>query len=241
MKKLFKKTIKWLFIIALICAGAIWALGYREYQAVLKETSLESKVATLHEENGYATYDTIPQLFLDAVVSVEDERYWTRTTTLDYEALGRAMVVNVMHFSLEQGGSTIPQQVAKNLYFDHSASLVRKVSEYYITKELLDDYSKYDILEMYVNIIYYGNSGYGIKNASQIYFDVDPWQLNEGELIILAGLPQAPSVYDLTINFNLAKERQAHVLSRMVSNEIIDQDRADAIYAMEVRIYEEND
>ena len=76
------------------------------------------------------------------------------------------------------------------------------------------------------------------KKASLNYFDIYPWQLNEGELVILAGLPQAPSIYDLTQNYDLAKQRQHHVLDRMVENGVLTEEQAHEIFIMEVRNYE---
>ena len=216
----------------------IYGIGYYEYKTVTDEKPLSIQIEEIYEKSNYIEYEDIPPLFIDAIVSVEDERLFTRQTTLDFEAIARAILVNFRNKKFLQGGSRITQQVAKNIYFDHSASLTRKVSEYKITKDLLENYSKEDILEIYINIIYYGNGAYGLENAAINYFDRNTNNLNDGELTILAGLPQAPSVYDLNNNFKLAKERQAQVLSRMVANQKITNEQKDLIYIMEVIGYE---
>lgn len=238
MKKLLKKLIKLILILCLIIIGATWFLGYRKYKGIIKERPVEKTINTLRQDSYYLSYDQIPVIFLDAVVAVEDERLYTRETTLDVEALMRATLTNIKTMSFAEGGSTIPQQVIKNVYFDHTADPVRKVAEYYLTKDLLNIYSKQRVLETYVNIIYYGNGAYSLGQAADHYFSFPVKELNDGELTILAGLPNAPSVYDLTVNFPLAKQRQAHVLSRLVETEKITQDQADEIYRMEVSGYE---
>lgn len=222
----------------MIIASGFWFLGYREYKKVTKADPLNEKIAELKEANYYLNYEQLPVIFLDATVSVEDERLFDRKSVLDKEALLRAAWTNLKNLKFLEGGSTIPQQVAKNLYYGHETSAIRKIAEYYITKDLLDIQTKNQVLEIYVNIIYYGNGAYGISDAAYNYFGLNPWELNDGELTLLAGLPQAPSVYDLTENFDLAKDRQKHVLSRMVSLKKLTQEEADQLYNMEVLGYE---
>ena len=241
MKKFLKKIIIRLLVVILLLSSAIWFIGYREYQRVMEEVPLAEIVEDYQHQDYYLNYDEIPPIFLDAIVAVEDERLYTRTTTLDPEAVLRAVWVNLKNFDLLQGASTIPQQTAKNLYYGHETSIIRKVSEYYITKDLLENYSKDEILTLYINIIYYGNGAIGLYEAAQNYFALDPFLLNEGELTLLAGLPQAPSVYDLTQNFNLAKQRQIQVLDRMVYLKQITEEQSNYFYNMEVYGYEEND
>ncbi len=238
MKKLLKKLIKFILILCLIIVGTTWFLGYRKYKDIIKLQPIEETIDALRQDPYYLSYDKIPVIFLDAIVAVEDERLYTRETTLDVEAVLRATLTNIKTMSFAEGGSTIPQQVIKNVYFDHTASPIRKVAEYYLTKDLLNIYTKQRVLETYVNIIYYGNGAYSIGQAADHYFSFPVKELNDGELTILAGLPNAPSVYDLTVNFPLAKERQAHVLYRLVETEKLTQEEADEIYRMEVSGYE---
>lgn len=241
MKKFIKRQIRRIILLILIAGSIVWFLGYKDYKKVIQEKPLRGMIAEFKKNRDYVFYEQLPVILLDATVAVEDERFWERMSTLDVQALGRAVFYNIKNMSLQQGGSTIPQQVAKNLYYDHNASVIRKVSEYYITKDILNELSKGEILELYVNIIYYGNGAYGIESAANRYFGLSVWELNEGELTLLSGLPQAPSVYDLTQNYTLAKARQEHVLYRMVENKKITEKESEVIFNMEVLGYEEND
>lgn len=241
MKKFIKKVLTLLLVLGVSLSGVIFYLGYREYRDVTENVSIQKQVLEVTQKDDYASLEMIPQIFMDAVVSVEDERYWKRNSTLDFEALLRATYHNIRNLSLVEGASTIPQQVSKNLYFSHSASFKRKVAEYFITRDLLKVYSKEEILELYVNMIYYGAGAYGVQSAALNYFNMNVWELNDGELVILAGLPQAPSVYDLNVNYDLAKQRQSHVLDRMVKTGVLKEAEAEVIYDMEVRHEEAND
>ena len=241
MKKLFKRILQTVVIILIVSVLAIWGLGYRTYKNLVAETSIQTKIEEVRNREYFISYDKLPQIFIDATVNTEDERLWSRDTVLDFRALGRAFITNVKSFKLLEGGSTIPQQVSKNLYFDYKPSAIRKVAEYYITKDLLKEYGKDTMVEMYVNVSYYGHGAYGIGEATHKYFNKDISKLNEGELTILAGLVQAPSVYDLTKNYDLARKRQKHVISRLVDNEVITETQGNEIFNMEVRGYEKND
>lgn len=241
MKKIIKKIFKWGIILSVLVVSAIWIMGYRDYKQQIADVSLKDAVREVRNREDYVPYDSIPEIFLDATVYTEDERFYTRKSILDFEAVLRATWHNIKKMKLVEGGSTIPQQVSKNLYFENNHSLVRKVSEFFVTRDLLQEYSKEEILEIYVNVIYYGHSAYGVGPASKTYYNLKVGSLNEGELTLMAGLPQAPSVYDLTKNFDLARKRQKHVLSRLVYNDIITKEESMRIYQMEVRGYEKND
>lgn len=238
MKKFLKKVFRFILIAIVVVFLATWHLGYREYQKVIADVPLKEKLEKAQEDLFYRSYDQIPTIFLDAIVAVEDERFYTRNTTLDFVAVARAMWVNLRSLSFIEGGSTIPQQVVKNLYFSHEVNPTRKVAEYYLAKDLLQEISKERILETYVNIIYYGNGAYSVGEASERYFGRPLKALNDSELTLLAGLPNAPSVYDLTQNFELARQRQSHVLSRLVHNGFITDLEKLEIEQLEVRGYE---
>lgn len=116
---------------------------------------------------------------------------------------------------MAEGGSTITQQVAKNLYLTQEKNFTRKVAEVFLATKLEEELSKEKILELYLNIIYYGDGYYGIQNASYGYFGKAPASLNLNEQTILVGLPNAPSVYQLSNNSNLTKKRQEIVIKTM--------------------------
>lgn len=127
------------------------------------------------------------------------------------------------------------------MYFDHSASIQRKIAEYLIAKDLLEEYGVDEILTLYLNIIYFGDGHYGISEASQGYFDKPALELNDYEATLLAGLPQAPSVYHLSGNYEGARKRQTHVLNRLVEKGKITEQEATKIYNMGGSYEKEND
>ena len=151
---------------------------------------------------------------LDAVVAVEDHRFW-KHHGFDIIAIGRAVKNNVVAGSLQEGGSTITQQLAKNMYFSLDKTFTRKVAETFMAMKMEREYTKDEILEIYVNTIYFGDGYYGIRQASEGYYGKEPAQLSDDECIMLAGLPNAPSVYSPSVNPELAAERQQYVAEQM--------------------------
>ena len=151
--------------------------------------------------------------YQNAVIAVEDHRF-EKHGGIDIIGTCRAIVTNITSFSLVEGGSTITQQLARNLYFTQEQSLTRKIAELLVAFDLEKNYSKDQILELYINTIYFGEGYYGIKEACEGYFD---------EMTLLAGIPNAPSVYSLNANPDLAKQRQQHVINAMKEYGYIEQ------------------
>ncbi|QIK69999.1 transglycosylase domain-containing protein [Erysipelothrix sp. HDW6C] len=234
MKKYIKRGIIALIAIIVLVCGIIVFRGHQQYLAVINDKSLSDTVDAVENKQEFVHLDAMNPLFISATINTEDSRFYTRKAILDFEALGRATLQNLRAKSLVEGASTIPQQVAKNLYFEETTTFTRKVAEYFVTRDLLQNYSKDEILELYLNMNYYGDGFYGIYDASYGYFKVHPKDLNDGQATLLAGLPQAPSYYALSTNFEGARERQKHVLSRMVDEGIITQQQADDIFAINV-------
>lgn len=178
----------------------------------------------------FVGYDQISPTFIDATVSAEDSTFWTNPG-VDPVGIVRAVVINVSG-SGSSGASTITQQLVGALYPDKISrfdiSYSRKVREAMAAIALNQEYSKTDILTMYVNQIYYGNRSYGIEAASQTYFNKHASELSLSEASMLAGLPQAPSAYDPSVpeNYELAKQRQRYVLDQMVKYKYITQAEA---------------
>ena len=141
----------------------------------------------------------------------------------------RSTIANIMSGSVKQGASTITQQLAKNMYFTGEERFTRKVAELFVAFDLEKQYSKEYILELYVNTIYFGDGYYGVKQASIGYFDKLPYEMTDYESTLLAGIPNAPSVYSLTTNPELARQRQAQVLYCLVKYGYISQTEADKI------------
>ncbi|MEH6944118.1 biosynthetic peptidoglycan transglycosylase [Bacillus sp. JJ722] len=214
MKRLIKKLIKLFFIIVLIGVSIIIGLGYGKYKMAINEIPLTEKVESITEKPSYSLTKDISPDFLQAIVAVEDHRFYEHGP-IDIIGLTRATVVNTMKGEIVQGGSTLTQQVAKNLYFTNEKTFIRKVAELFVARHLEKTYDKDKILELYVNIVYYGDGNYGIKNASMNYFEKKPIDLSYDEATLLAGLPQAPSAYALSTNYDRAKQRQQEVIDAL--------------------------
>lgn len=212
--KLVRKLLVLLLILALCFGGVVLGMGYQRYKSAKDEISLEDKVNEVMENPDFVSYDQISADFLNAVVAIEDRRFYTRDG-VDLIAIARALWTNMTAKELKEGGSTITQQVAKNLYFDNKPSVTRKIAEIFFLYDLERDYTKEEILAIYVNIIYYGDGHYGVKQASQGYFHASPDQLTLSQASLLAGLPQSPSRFQLSDGSSLAIQRQKSVLQAM--------------------------
>lgn len=218
MKKLLKLIIKLLifvFIIGAIFFGIFVAGGYDMYQKSLAEASIEERINEIRNKESYVTIDNIPTDFKNAIIAVEDHRFESHGA-IDLISIGRAIVRNVSEFRLVEGGSTITQQFAKNTFFTQEKSFVRKVAEVFAAIDLEEMYTKDEIIEMYMNTIYFGDGFYGIGSASHGYFNKEPIELTLDELTLLAGIPNAPGIYSLSNNPDLARQRQKQVIGCMV-------------------------
>ena len=131
--------------------------------------------------------------------------------------------------SFVEGGSTITQQLAKNMYFTQEKKIERKIAEVFMAWEIEDKYSKEEIFELYVNTIYFGDGYYTVKDACHGYFNKEVNEMTDSECILLAGIPNAPSAYSPTKNPDLAKQRQRQVIEKMIENGYLTQEEANKI------------
>lgn len=188
-----------IFILGLTKVMPILSSGYKMYQNSVNENSVESVVDKIKEKEGYFTLDTIPKDYIEELLQSEDKRFYYHFG-LDPIATTRAMFNNIKAGFYVQGGSTITQQLAKNMYFSFEKKLDRKVAEVFVAFELERNYSKDEILELYLNVIYFGEGCYGVKEAANHYYGVEPQNLNEeqiGELVFTIKSPNNynPNVY----------------------------------------------
>ena len=195
MKKLLFKMIIILLVIITGFCGYYGYLGYQIYQDKIQEQSLSERVTQLKSKEDYVTLDQISPIYKEAVLESEDRRFY-KHGPVDYYGLARAMFINITTFSFKEGGSTITQQLAKNLCLSFKKNLSRKFAEVFIAKDLEDHYSKDEILEMYLNITYLGEGNYGIQAASQYYYHIDAIDLNKQQCDILVKTLKRPSVYN---------------------------------------------
>jgi penicillin-binding protein 1A len=160
------------------------------------------------------TPETLPALVEEAFIAAEDRRFYQHDG-IDPVGIGRALVRNITQGSVEEGASTITQQLARTVFLSQDRTLVRKVKEAALAGKLERQLSKRQILTEYLNVVYLGSSAYGVADAAWVYFSKAPEQLNLAEAALIAGLPPAPSVYSPLVNPDLALERRAVVLRRM--------------------------
>jgi penicillin-binding protein 1A len=157
---------------------------------------------------------SVSPFFIDALIATEDRRFYQHRG-VDPVAVLRAIVSDVTHKKIREGGSTITQQLARNVFLNNERSFSRKIREAALAMALEDKLTKNQILELYVNNTYFGEGAYGIKAASEIYFGKTPSQLSIDEAAMLAGMPQAPSGYNPYQNLQAARDRRDEVLSNL--------------------------
>ena len=222
---------KFIFFLLLIIVGItciIGKIGYDYYQKSLQEKSFENRISEVENDSKFVKYDDLSKNYVDAVVAVEDHRFF-KHGAVDFISIGRAIYTNISKKELQEGGSTITQQVAKNVFFTQEETIKRKSGELFASIDLEKNCSKKEIFAIYVNTAYFGNGYYGIKEASNGYYKKEPKELNLDEASMLAGVPNAPSVYAPTKNPDLAKQRQQHVLRKMLKYGYITQEEANSV------------
>lgn len=172
--------------------------------------SLESRV---HREK-FVPYDKIPDFLKKGIIATEDRRYYDHGA-VDIIGVARAFITNSMAGETLEGGSTIAQQTVKNIFLSNDRTMTRKLEELALAVQLERNYSKEEILELYLNTIYFGHGAYGVGEASRVYFGKEPKALDLSQCAMLAGLPQAPSAYDPISHPQEGAKRMTTVLALM--------------------------
>lgn len=219
-----------LIVLIIIIVGSVFFInGNKLYKESIAKTSISDKVSQIREDKNFTSINDVPTYYKNAIVAVEDHRFYNHGT-IDPIALARATVSNIKQKDFKEGGSTLTQQTAKNLYFISEDEVInRKIAEVLVGIDLEKDYSKDEILELYFNTIYFGDGYYGIKEACNGYLNKEPKDMTLSDATLLAGIPNAPSVYAPTKNPDLAIKRQRKVISSMVEYGYLSQEEADAI------------
>lgn len=163
----------------------------------------------------------VPQQLVQALIATEDKNFY-KHKGYDIIGLARSMVANVLAGHVVQGASTITQQLSRILFLSNEKTFTRKIKELQVAAQIEKTISKDKILEMYLNNVYLGSGAYGVKGAAKIYFNKDLKDLTLSEMALIAGLPQAPSVYSPYHSLELAKKRRNQVLLRMYKMRFID-------------------
>lgn len=214
MKKIIGKILI-IFLILLASVGLfVVGSGYDMYKKAVEKVPIETQVKKIEAKENYTELEEMPQIYKDAVISVEDHRFYEHNG-IDIIAIARAIFNDIRTLSFAEGGSTITQQLAKNIYFTQEKKITRKIAEVFTAFYIEDKLEKNQILELYLNTSYFGDGYDTVKEASKGYFNKEPINLNDSEATMLAGIPNAPSVYAPTQNLKLAKQRQKQVLEQM--------------------------
>ncbi len=176
-----------------------------------------NEIANVHaDENRMPVkISQVPKNLQNAFVAVEDNRFYEHIG-VDPRGIARALYANIRGREVSEGGSTITQQLAKNAYLTQDRTIARKVQEIFLALQLERQYTKQEILEMYLNQIYFGQGAYGVQAAAQTYFGKDVSDLTLNECAMLAGIPKSPNYYSPSNNMQAATERKATVLDQMV-------------------------
>ena len=240
----FRKTVKYLraiiiiSLIGMICMLILF-LGILAYAKILGAPPLAVPQSTLffaddgtligESHSGQKRYwvglkDISPDL-VNATVSIEDKNFYEHHG-FDFKRIAGAVIADIQAFAKVQGASTITQQYARNLFLEHDKTWKRKLTEAFYSIRLEMSYSKQDILEGYLNTIYYGNGAYGVEAASQYYFGKKSADLTLAEASMLAGIPKGPGNYSPLASMEKAKSRQAIILQTMVKNGYISKNTA---------------
>lgn len=187
-------------------------------------------------EKEWVDLNNISDNLIKATINIEDKKFYEHHG-VDILRVIKATINNIKNGEIVEGASTITQQYAKNLYLDFDKTFKRKLNELWYTIQIESHYTKDEILEGYLNTINYGHGNYGIKNASQYYFNKDPSDLTLAESCILANIPKSPTNYSPINNYELAKQRQENTLKTFLKNEVITREEYDEAISEEIIIY----
>ncbi|MDP2755664.1 MAG: transglycosylase domain-containing protein, partial [Nitrospirota bacterium] len=178
-------------------------------------------IGELKVEKGiFVPINKIPEHMINSVIAVEDSRFW-KHKGIDYLAIARAVIKDILYVGLKEGGSTITQQLAKVMFLTPEKTLKRKLREAALAIKIEKSLDKKEILELYLNKIYFGHGAYGVEMASRIYFGKSVKDITLPEAALIAGLIKAPSLYSPYNDLTKAKERQRIVLLRMEEEGLI--------------------
>ncbi|MEE3482280.1 MAG: biosynthetic peptidoglycan transglycosylase, partial [Lachnospiraceae bacterium] len=195
---------------------------FRQSQTSLAYDINGSVISVLKGEKDvyYLTIDEIPEYAKQAIISIEDKKFYTHHG-VDYRAILRAVIAMVQNGEVTQGASTITQQLARNVFLTNDKTWERKVEEIYIAVELEKKYSKDQILEYYMNNVYFANGNYGIEAASLGYFNTEVSNLSLSQIAFLCAIPNRPSLYDPIQHMDNTLARRNRILENMLEDGVI--------------------
>ncbi len=223
--KLFWKILIILLVLVIILFSIFFLIGYTTYSKALDEKALVERVEEVTNTEHFVKFNDMSDYYRNAVIAIEDHRYYEHGP-IEIRSIARAIFNNIKAWDFVEGGSTISQQVAKNIILSQEKTLSRKLAEVIAAFDLEKNYSKNEIFELYVNTANFGNGYIGIYEASMGYYNKEPKDLDLNAASMLAGIPNAPSVYAPNINPTLAKQRQTQVINAMLRYGYISNEQA---------------
>lgn len=225
-------------IIFLVLSALLTVYTYAYFDRL--DISETRKSITIYDQDGNVLYESnfkknmewtplsdIPEKIQAAFVSVEDKRFYFHAG-FDPIRIAKALKNNMSQGTIVEGGSTITQQYAKNLFLTNEQTLSRKVQEFFYATRLEMQYSKGEILEGYLNTLYFGHGVYGVRNAAHFFFDRELNQLDIAQIAMLIGIPNGPALYSPYLHPDYAKARQELILSVLLHNDVINEKEYDA-------------
>ncbi len=194
MRKLFKICMALLLVVGIIAAPTVYR-GYELYRDAVGQVSVEEKAAAIMADENYVSLSDMDEYFVNEIIRSEDKRFrWH--FGIDPLAIARAAKNDILAGSFIEGGSTITQQLAKNMYFDFDKVMERKVAEVFVAFRLERAFTKDQLLEMYLNSIYFGENCYGIKEAARHYYGTTPAELSSSQADSLVFTIKCPNLYN---------------------------------------------
>ena len=237
MKKFVRRFLLLILIVLILilslASTLIFGKGYLLYRTETSKISVYNKISEIRSEDTFLNISEVPKDYVNAVIAVEDHRF-RHHSALDFIGISRAILSNISTKEFREGGSTITQQLAKNMYFINEKDVIsRKIAEVIVGYEIEKNCTKDEIFELYMNTIYFGDGYYGIKEAANGYLDKEPIDMNLYECTMLAGIPNAPTVYSPSVNPDLTRKRQEKVISDMLEYGYITESEAKTIFELE--------
>jgi penicillin-binding protein 1A len=187
------------------------------------------------EKGLYVPLARIPKSMVNALLATEDPRFFQHSG-IDYRGIMRAALKNLIAARVTQGGSTITQQLTKVVFLSPERKFKRKIKEIILARRLEKELTKQEILELYLNKIYFGHGAYGVQMAARTYFGKNVWEINQAEAALLAGLPKSPVAYSPYNDVDLTKYRQKQVLQRMVDEGYLTPAQSEKIYDQPINL-----
>ncbi len=228
MLKFIKRLFGCLILLILLALAALTFRGWMLYREMEAEQPLSDRVNEVRLQENFTPYEDLPETYIDAVIAIEDARFRLHPG-VDPISIVRALSRDIKEREWVEGGSTITQQLAKNICFDQDKRLTRKAAEMFAAFALEHNYTKDEIFELYVNSIYFGNGWYNVHDAAEGYFGVEPAGMDDYQCTLLSCYPNAPSIFMEEENEEALEERRQAVLDRMVRYGYLTEQEAEAL------------